>query len=66
MLTAGRFDERYPIGRTRMAELSVLCCAVIMFVSTALVIREAAGALWEGFHGAGMRGGGRVRGQTQP
>ncbi|PNH12488.1 Metal tolerance protein 3 [Tetrabaena socialis] len=48
---AARFDERYPIGRTRAAELSVLACACIMFVSTVLVIREAVGALWDGLHG---------------
>ncbi|EFJ44883.1 hypothetical protein VOLCADRAFT_94931 [Volvox carteri f. nagariensis] len=48
---AARFDQRFPIGRTRMAELSVLACAGIMFVSTALVIRESAGSIWEGLHG---------------
>ncbi|GLC51497.1 hypothetical protein PLESTB_000508900 [Pleodorina starrii] len=48
---AARFDDRFPIGRTRMAELSVLACAGIMFVSTALVIRESIGSLWDGLHG---------------
>ncbi|GLC51496.1 hypothetical protein PLESTB_000508800 [Pleodorina starrii] len=48
---AARFDDRFPIGRTRMAELSVLTCAGIMFVSTALVIRESIGSLWDGLHG---------------
>ncbi|GLI68712.1 hypothetical protein VaNZ11_013195 [Volvox africanus] len=48
---AARFDQRFPIGRTRMAELSVLACAGIMFISTALVIREAVGSLWDGLHG---------------
>ncbi|GLC51498.1 hypothetical protein PLESTB_000509000 [Pleodorina starrii] len=33
-----------------MAELSVLACASIMFVSTALVIRESIGSLWDGLH----------------
>ncbi|GFR41467.1 hypothetical protein Agub_g2156 [Astrephomene gubernaculifera] len=46
-----RFDQRFPIGRTRMTELSVLACAGIMFVSTTLVIRESIGGLWDGFHG---------------
>ena len=45
------YDRRFPIGRTRMAELSVLACAAIMFVSTSLVIREAVDGLWDGFHG---------------
>ncbi|KAG2440331.1 hypothetical protein HXX76_004436 [Chlamydomonas incerta] len=49
---AATYDQRFPIGRTRMAELSVLACAAIMFVSTSLVIREAADGLWDGFHGA--------------
>ncbi|KAG2455092.1 hypothetical protein HYH02_000912 [Chlamydomonas schloesseri] len=48
---AATYDRRFPIGRTRMAELSVLACAAIMFVSTSLVIREAADGLWDGFHG---------------
>ncbi|KAG2455096.1 hypothetical protein HYH02_000916 [Chlamydomonas schloesseri] len=48
---AATYDHRFPIGRTRMAELSVLACAAIMFVSTSLVIRESVGALWDGFHG---------------
>eukprot|EP00198_Chlamydomonas_reinhardtii_P008085 XP_001697422.1 CDF transporter, membrane protein [Chlamydomonas reinhardtii] len=48
---AATYDQRFPIGRTRMAELSVLACAAIMFVSTSLVIRESIGALWDGFHG---------------
>ncbi|KAG2440336.1 hypothetical protein HXX76_004441 [Chlamydomonas incerta] len=48
---AATYDRRFPIGRTRMAELSVLACAAIMFVSTSLVIRESIGALWDGFHG---------------
>ncbi|KXZ56512.1 hypothetical protein GPECTOR_1g459 [Gonium pectorale] len=48
---ARTWDQRFPIGRTRMAELSVLACAAIMFVSSALVVRESAGALWDGFHG---------------
>ncbi|KAG2455097.1 hypothetical protein HYH02_000917 [Chlamydomonas schloesseri] len=48
---AATYDRRFPIGRTRMAELSVLACAAIMFVSTSLVIRESVGALWDGFHG---------------
>ena len=51
------YDRRFPIGRTRMAELSVLACAAIMFVSTSLVIRESIGALWDGFHGKGRQQG---------
>ncbi|KAG2496615.1 hypothetical protein HYH03_005436 [Edaphochlamys debaryana] len=46
-----RFDQRYPIGRTRLSELSVIACACIMFVSTCMVLRDAAGAIWSGLHG---------------
>ncbi|KAG2497946.1 hypothetical protein HYH03_004208 [Edaphochlamys debaryana] len=46
-----RFDQRFPIGRTRLSELSVMACACIMFVSTSMVLREAVEALWNGFHG---------------
>ncbi|KAG2497945.1 hypothetical protein HYH03_004207 [Edaphochlamys debaryana] len=46
-----RFDQRFPIGRTRLSELSVMACACIMFISCVLVLREAAQALWDGFHG---------------
>ncbi|GLI69831.1 hypothetical protein VaNZ11_014538, partial [Volvox africanus] len=47
---ATRSNQRFPIGRTRISELAVLACAAIMFVSTAIVIREAIGCLVQGFH----------------
>lgn len=53
---AATADPRYPVGRTRVAEMSVIWCAIIMFVSTVLVIRESVGALVQGFLHGGLRG----------
>ncbi len=39
------------MGRTPLAELSVLCCAAIMLCSTVLVMREALEGLASGLAG---------------